>query len=37
MGPRTIEAAVEIQQLFTELFKDVFTSEAANERRVENG
>jgi len=37
MGPRTIDAAVEIKQLFMELFKDVFTTEAADERRVENG
>jgi chromosome partitioning protein len=37
LGPRAIEAATEIQQLFMELLKDAFVTEAANERRVENG
>lgn len=37
MGPRTIDASTEIQQLFMELFKDVVTTETADERRIENG
>ena len=37
MGPRALEAATEIQQLFLELFSDVINSETANECRVENG
>lgn len=36
LGPRTIEASVEIQQLFMELFGNGDTSEALNERCVEN-
>ncbi len=38
MGPKSLEAAVEIQQLLGELFNDVITnSETADERRTENG
>lgn len=37
LGPRAIEAATEIQQLFMELMKDAFIVETADERRVENG
>jgi chromosome partitioning protein len=37
MGPRAIDAAVEIQQLFKELLKDAFRDETVIERRVENG
>ena len=36
-GPRALDAAVEIQQVFGEIFKDVFTTETVDERRVENG
>lgn len=37
MGPRAVEASIEMQQLLRELFQDVITSETVNERRIENG
>ena len=37
MGPKALNAAIEIQQLFAEIFKDVFTTEETLGRRVENG
>lgn len=38
IGPRAMEAAIEIQQLLGELFNDVVNnSTPANERRIENG
>jgi chromosome partitioning protein len=37
MGPRTLDAGIEIQQLFMELFHDVCSTKALDERRIKNG
>lgn len=37
MGPKALEASIEIQHLLKELFHHVINSETADERRIENG
>jgi chromosome partitioning protein len=37
LGPKALDAGTEIQELFMEIFKDEFTSQTLDERRVENG